>query len=105
MIKVERKGSILIVYLEGQLTYTNSTEVKEEIRKNLNKEEEKLIIDLAHLEHIDSSGVGMIISLWRKMGEKNVVLTELQPKVARVFEISKIDQIIPIYSSVREALK
>lgn len=105
MVRFERKGNILIIHLAGELIFTNASEVKEEIKANIRNTDELLVLDLSELELIDSSGVGIVISLLRLMEGERVLLAAPQPKVARVFEITRLEKIVPIYATLEEALK
>lgn len=104
MVQLEYKDESLIARLEGELTYENATEIKEQIKEQISEQTARIVIDLSKLELIDSSGVGVFISLLRRMNGESVVLAAPQPQVARIFEITKLDLIMPIYATVEEAL-
>ncbi len=58
----------------------------------------ELILDLAELEYIDSSGLGFLVTLHERMerqGQK-LMLLNLRSHVARVFKITRLDQILDI---------
>ncbi len=60
----------------------------------------ELQLDMAGLEYIDSSGLGFLVTLHERMerqGQK-LVLTSLRSHVARVFKITRLDQILDISS-------
>ncbi|HHY58982.1 MAG TPA: STAS domain-containing protein [Clostridia bacterium] len=100
MLQFERRQNQLLVRLAGELTFFNSTETKEKIKEQIRGDEERLILDVSGLEMIDSSGVGVIISLLKKLDGKDLILVAPQPKIARVFEITRINQIVPILPSL-----
>jgi anti-sigma B factor antagonist len=104
MVQIQNQDDILTVHLEGELTYENTTDIKDEIKSHILSNTKKVIIELSKLDLIDSSGVGVFISLLRKMNGEGVSLAAPQPRIARVFEITKLDQIIPIYKTLDEAL-
>lgn len=100
MLQFERRQNQLLVRLAGELTFFNSTETKEKIKEQIRGDEERVILDVSGLEMIDSSGVGVIISLLKKLDGKDLILVAPQPKIARVFEITRINQIVPILPSL-----
>lgn len=104
MVQIESRDHILTVSLEGELTYENAGEIKEKIKSHISADTKKIIIELSKLLLIDSSGVGVFISLLRRMNGDGVYLAAPQPKVARIFEITKLAQIIPICTTIDEAL-
>lgn len=105
MLRIERRQNRLYVYLDGELTFFNSTETKEKIKEQIRGDEEQLILEVSGLEMIDSSGVGVIISLLKKLDGKELIVVAPQPKIARVFEITRIDQIVPILPSMDQINK
>ncbi len=105
MLNVERKNGALIVHLTGELTFANSTAIKEEIKSLMEPDEQRLILEAAQLQLIDSSGVGVVVSLLKRMNGQGIALAGLQPRVRRVFAITKIDLIVPTYETLDEALQ
>lgn len=105
MVKMERRQDRLLVYLEGDLTFYNSSEIKEQIKAEINGDEEQLILEVSGLTLIDSSGVGIIISLLKKMNGKDLVIVAPPPKIARILEITRINQIVPIVQTLDEAFR
>lgn len=105
MVRFVRQGKTLIIQLSGELLFTNASEIKEKIKAQIQSSDERLVLDLSELEFIDSSGVGVIISLLRRMEGERVIIASPQPKVARVFEITRLEKIVPIYATLEEALK
>lgn len=60
----------------------------------------ELHLDMTGLEYIDSSGLGFLVTLHERMerqGQK-LVLANLRSHVARVFKITRLDQILDISS-------
>ncbi len=104
MLNVERRDGALIVHLEGELTFANSTATKEEIKSLMEPDVQCFILEASHLQLIDSSGVGVVVSLLKRMNGQGVILVGLQPRVRRVFAITRIDLIVPIYATLDEAL-
>lgn len=99
---MERGPYGLVIKLSGELTFFNSTEIKDNIKKKITEQDERLILELSKLELIDSSGVGVVISLLKKMNGKDVVLVAPKPKIARIFEITRLNQIVPILATMEE---
>ncbi|MFA5537134.1 MAG: STAS domain-containing protein [Bacillota bacterium] len=104
MLGMNHKGNNLIVRLGEELNYFNSTATKEQIKQQVAEDTEQIILSLTEVKRMDSSGVGVIISLIKFMEGKKVVLVDPQPKIARIFEITRLDQIIEIYPTLDEAL-
>lgn len=98
-----------ILKFDGEIIFDNSNQLKEETKKLLDQKQEvdTLIIDLSKVDYIDSSGVGVILSLFKFMREKDGSLAVAEPnkKIKRVFDVTKLAEIIPVYANLEEAMK
>ena len=68
---------------------------------------EALIIDLANVETIDSSGIGALLLAQRQMNEYGlpVILTAVNEQVMAILEILHLEEFFDIYPSVEEAMQ
>jgi len=68
-----------------------------------------IVVDLDGVEFIDSSGLGVLIGCSRRLrsrGEgRGVKLVCSRANLLRVFEITGLDDVFPLYASVPDALK
>lgn len=105
MFQSERKQNNLIIHLGQELNYFNATEIKEKIKDLITEKDVQVVLVLSEVEKMDSSGVGVIISLLKYMEGREISLVNPQPKISRVFEITRLDQVIAIHPTLEEALK
>ena len=87
--------------LEGKIVSDiDTTELIEQLQKKIDGEEDTLIFDLSKLTHITSSGLNFFVrALTRTRNkEKKLLLNNLQPNVAKLFQISKLNEIFTISS-------
>lgn len=65
-----------------------------------------VILDLGHVDFIDSSGLGAIVAVKKLLGkDRNLDLAGLTPNVDKVFRLTRMDTIFGIHSSVDSALR
>lgn len=90
--------SHLLVKLSGVLTFDDHEKFKGVIRAILDSDQSQAEINLSEMTMIDSAGVGMLILANDKArkNSKSVRLSGIQGHVAKVLQLSKIDQLIPI---------
>lgn len=105
-LRAERISSNLIVELKGQFDLHTAKYCKEKISRYLNKEVKNLILDLEEIDFIDSSGIGAILSIYKKIEQKGgkIVIINMNPTLKRIFELAGVLNIIESYSSRTEAL-
>lgn len=67
-----------------------------------NKEVPVLIVDMENVEFIDSQGLQKLLACLRLMQshKSNFLLCSQQPAVRLVFEITRIDQLLAVFTSV-----
>ena len=108
-LKLLIENNKAVLKFDGEVIFDNSNQLKEESKRRLEKKEriDKLIIDLSQVPYLDSSGVGVVLSLFKFMRSRNGSLSIAEPneKIKRVFDVTKMTEIIPVYSSLEEAIQ
>ena len=67
---VSKAGGVTVVDVDGQLIVGNRQELKQQILNELEDGERKFVIDFSHTGYIDSSGLGVLVSLSKKVREQ-----------------------------------
>jgi len=65
-----------------------------------------LVIDLGNLEFVDSSGLGVLVGIYKRFKQRGrrVAVAGTQPYVARVMKIIKLDQVFESFPDVPTAV-
>ena len=102
----ETVGDVMKVSLEGRLVAFCSEEFKDAMFDNL-REAKKILFDLKGMSHIDSSGLGALVSILQLVHTNGGVLKLacLQPRPRIVFDITKVCRIFDIYDTDEAALE
>lgn len=99
MLKSERTGDRLSVYLSGEIDHCTASALREEIEALIkNAEIRRLHFDFTDVRFMDSSGVGMIIGRYKTMKARggSVSAGGLRPPVDRLFHLAGLHRIISI---------
>ena len=66
-----------------------------------------VIVDLANVEMMNSSGLGMLVNGLRNLRKHNISLklSSLTPKVNNLLRITRLDEVFKIYDSMELAIK
>lgn len=101
----EMEGSVLKVYVTGRLVASSAEEFKDTMSERL-KDCRNVLFNLKDLEHIDSSGLGVIVSLlqWKNTEGGSIILCCLKPRLRIVFDITKVCRIFDIYNTEAEGV-
>lgn len=91
---------ILVEMAERRLDAAIAGEFKDAVRPHVATRGPDLVLDLAAVEFLDSSGLGAVIALKKAMPEgRRMILRGLTPNVERVFRLTRMDQIFEIMSN------
>lgn len=97
----------LIVELFGEIDHNQAAKGRERIDHALdNYKTKNLIFDFSKVSFMDSSGIGMILGRYRKMGEKsgNMAIVCCSKTVRSIMNVSGIFSIIDYFDTREEAL-
>ena len=102
----ETIDNVMKVSLDGRLVAACSEEFKDTMMDRL-KDQKSIIFDLKMMQHIDSSGLGALVSVlqWVNANGGVIKLACLQPRPKIVFEITKVHRVFEIYDTVEAALE
>ena len=95
-----------VVVLSGEVDATNSEELYNVLESVVLQRPRLLIVDLSALSFMDSTGLRMMLRSSRELDQHGGVLSLAAPQlsVARVLQLTRADQLIPVYESVADAI-
>ncbi len=107
-IKSQEINNFLVIELDNaRIEATNSNIIKESINEIKLLEDKNVILNLNNIEFMDSSGIAVVISLYKKLvsNSKELRICNLNDFLKELFDITKLNQIMKIYDSLDDALK
>ena len=96
-----------IISLRGELDLAAAPELRSELTALVGTNNNRaVVLDLAEVTFMDSSGVGAVLSTYRALllQERRLVVANAHPIVARVLNLTNVDSIIPVRASVADAV-
>ncbi len=105
--EVSKNGDVTLIEVEGQLIVGNRQELKQQVLEQLEDGDRKFVIDFAETGYIDSSGLGVLVSLSKKIREQGgeLRLSSLNEDLRTLFELTKLDTLFRIADDKKEALE
>lgn len=65
----------------------------------------RVILNLEQVDFVDSSGLGAIVAAMKAMGSpRAMALAGLTPTVEKVFRLTRMDSVFPIFATLDDAL-
>lgn len=97
---------VLVVEVEGQLIVGNRQEFKQQVLDALESGERKFLVDFTQTGYIDSSGLGVLVSLSKKIRDEGgeLRLAGLNEDLKTLFELTKLDTLFAISDQPADAL-
>ena len=101
----KRGGTVILRVAEPRLDAQQAIEFRDRFRAALPPGARRVVLDLAEVEFIDSSGLGAVVAVMKAAGpEVSFELAGLTPLVAKVFRLTRMDTVFRIHGSVAQAL-
>jgi len=98
-------GNQRVITPHGRLDAPFSRTIESLIHQQFGAGYRHFILDLSDVEYIASSGLKMLVTLWKSLRDVNAdfVLAGLQPRVQQTLQMIGLDQVFTIYQSAAEA--
>jgi len=100
-------GDAIVVNITGPIDIQSAQNLKDWIISNFFENgKSRIIIDLTHCGNIDSYGLGILVSIYKRAVLQNGYLRVVAPdrNTRTLFEITGLERIIKIYNSLSEAM-
>ncbi|HEX8734363.1 MAG TPA: STAS domain-containing protein [Pyrinomonadaceae bacterium] len=103
-----RTGDVIILDLEGNIRLgEGSMEFRQLIRRLVQDKEKNILLNLARISYIDSSGLGEVVAGYTSLQkiDAKMKLLHLTRRVNELMMITKLLTIFEVYDDEAEALK
>ena len=106
--EMTNEDGIVILTLNGELKIVSAEDSKTRINNSITEANaKKVVLDLSGLEFLDSAGLAVFISAYKKMTveEGKIAICGLNGQPKTIFEISNMQRIINVFPTLDEALR
>ena len=103
--KVEEKGDVTVVHVEGRLDAASSPQLESRINAIIDAGHFKMILDFAGVDYLSSAGMRLMLSVSKKLKavEGKLVACTINDEVMEVIKMAGFDRVLEIYPSVDES--
>ena len=103
--KIE-KNSVIVLNLSGRIDLSSGAGLKEEIKTLIGQKQNQIHLNLADVDFINSSGLGVLVSIMKEIRQNKgrLTLSNLASYVNEIFEITQLSHIFEIFTSEEEAM-
>ena len=102
-----QRGEILVVTpLDPRLDAAVAIQFKDRMREFLATPSPRIVLDLTHVEFLDSSGLGAVVAVMKMFAPaRTLELAALGPSVMRVFRLTRMDRVFLIHPLVPDGFR
>lgn len=89
-----------------RLTAQNAKMFKDEIAELIDGGASQLVIDFSEVSFLDSSGLGALVGVLKKVGHRGeMLISGLNSEVEQMFRICRMDRVFNTYPNVNAAIQ
>lgn len=100
------QNGVAIMSLKGEVDLQNSPELRKLLQAKTSSKCPSLVVDFSGVDYIDSSGLATLVE-YRRDSQKykgSFSLAALSTRVRTIFELVRLNEIIPIHGTLEEAV-
>ncbi|HOE68692.1 MAG TPA: STAS domain-containing protein [Candidatus Omnitrophota bacterium] len=96
-----------VIRFEGDLSVLSMIKMKGRMNRLLNRNQKRLLLDLAETRRVELAGVGLLVDRLRKVREQkgDIKLCNLRPEVEKTFRLIGVNGLMESYSTQEEAIR
>ena len=99
-----QNGVNVVTVNESRIDAAVAIKFKDAMRVLTETGPDRVVLDLAQVEFIDSSGLGAIVAAMKQLGEgRHLELAALSPNVEKVFRLTRMNTVFSIHRAVSDA--
>ncbi|TPQ29084.1 STAS domain-containing protein [Methylomonas sp. EFPC3] len=106
-LELEKNHGLSVVTIrEPRVDAHNSAELKDYLAQLIESGENRILVRLADVRFIDSSGLGALLSAYKRTAADagQFALSNVQPQVLSMFEITRLNRVFEIYADAADML-
>ncbi len=104
-LRVQHHDDRAVVLVSGEVDLATCQQLRDVLAGLVDQGVHYLVVDLEQVSFLDSSGIGVLISVLRRIREHggSLRLTAPTPHVRRVLELTGVTTLLPTYATLDEA--
>ena len=105
-IAMKEVNNVAVLSLTGRLDLTSGATLKQEVKKLFERDITSIHLNLAKVDFINSSGLGVLVSIMKevRVAKGRLTLSDLASYVQEIFDITQLSHIFEIFETEQEAM-
>ncbi|MEQ8734036.1 MAG: STAS domain-containing protein [Rhodospirillaceae bacterium] len=104
---LKHAGPIDILVLNGDFDAAQVAELRKSVLESLESSESSLAIDMSNVKFADSSGVGFLVSLTKKLTgpDQKLIVWGLSGQPLEIIKLTRVDSFMSVYADMPTFIK
>lgn len=96
IIHQESSNDEMKLFLEGELDLSTAPQLRKAAELLIDEKDKALVLNMRELKYIDSTGIGVIISILKKREntKSSFAVEEVPPKIKKLFDLTGITKFL-----------
>jgi anti-anti-sigma factor len=103
MLDVDTRSDATVIFVTADLDIASGDQLESAITA-AQTSEKPIVVSLAECPFCDSTGLGIFMRTKNRLGGSFAVVVPRDSRCHRIFEVTKLDAILPVYPTVDAAL-
>ncbi|MFW6456875.1 MAG: STAS domain-containing protein [Planctomycetota bacterium] len=105
-IQLRKRNGATVIHLSGHIDESAADALNAELERLLEDGVSRIVFELSEVKFMGSSGLGQVMRAYRELRDSDgyVRIVNPQPLIQDLFELTKLNNIITIHSSVEDAI-
>lgn len=96
--------ALMITVKEPRIDAAIAIKFKDKVRELAKDGPDRVVLDLAIVDFLDSSGLGALVATMKQLGTaRSLELAALTPSVEKVFRLTRMDSVFKVHKSASDA--
>jgi anti-sigma B factor antagonist len=102
---VQKNNVVVVLPNEKRLDASVAADFKSKLAELVEQGHVNLVINLSAVDLVDSSGLGVLVSVLKKVGNRGEIkVCNLKEGVRSLFQLTRLDKVFTLYHSEIEAV-
>lgn len=98
-------GAVTVVAVTGDVDMSTAPQLEQRLTELADGGAHSLVVDLSGVEFLDSSALGVLVGVHKRLAADHgaIKLVCGHPRIERIFAITRLTEVLPIFETVAEA--
>jgi anti-sigma B factor antagonist len=105
-VDTSTRDSATVLSLRGEIDVYTSPRLRQALIDLIAQDATNIVVDMEKVDFLDSTGLGVLVGGLKRVKAKagSLKLVVTQDKISKIFEITGLTKVFPIFSTVDEAV-